>query len=83
MLQEEHVDTQYGKVHCVMTGTPRTKCPVILTYHDVGLNRRSYFSTYSSQETVHHIFVAEQDPTYCNMLCDFLSCLADHRQDLF
>lgn len=35
------MDTQYGKVHCTMTGTPRANRPVILTFHDIGLNRKS------------------------------------------
>lgn len=40
-FQEEDVETPYGKVHCTMTGTARSNRPVLLTFHDVGLNRES------------------------------------------
>lgn len=40
-FQEENVETPYGKLHCTMTGTVRSNHPVILTFHDVGLNCES------------------------------------------
>ncbi|XP_061674758.1 protein NDRG1-like [Syngnathoides biaculeatus] len=54
-ITEEHVDTQYGKVHCVMTGTPRANRPVILTYHDVGLNHKSCFEALFAHEDMQEI----------------------------
>lgn len=45
LLQEEHVETQYGNIHCILTGTPRSNRPAILTFHDVGLNRKSQLLT--------------------------------------
>ncbi|XP_041797591.1 protein NDRG1-like [Chelmon rostratus] len=54
-ITEEHVETQYGNVHCVMTGTPRANRPVILTFHDVGLNHKSCFSTLFNHEDMQEI----------------------------
>ncbi|KAM7382649.1 hypothetical protein PAMP_002371 [Pampus punctatissimus] len=54
-ITEEHIDTQYGKVHCIMTGTPRANRPVILTYHDVGLNHKSCFETLFNHEDMREI----------------------------
>ncbi|XP_023265035.1 protein NDRG1-like [Seriola lalandi dorsalis] len=44
-ITEEHVETLFGNVHCVMTGTPRANRPVILTFHDIGLNHKTCFET--------------------------------------
>ncbi|XP_069607946.1 protein NDRG3-like isoform X3 [Ranitomeya imitator] len=38
-----------------MRGTPRAKKPVILTYHDIGLNHKSCFSTFFNYEDMHEI----------------------------
>nr|XP_057939528.1 protein NDRG1-like [Doryrhamphus excisus] len=54
-IAEEHVDTQYGKVHCIMTGTPKANRPVILTFHDVGLNHKSCFETLFTHEDMQEI----------------------------
>uniref|UniRef100_A0A8C6UUT6 Protein NDRG2 n=1 Tax=Neogobius melanostomus TaxID=47308 RepID=A0A8C6UUT6_9GOBI len=54
-ITDEYVDTQYGKVHCIMAGTPRTKCPIILTYHDTGLNHKSCFETLFNHEDMREI----------------------------
>uniref|UniRef100_A0A7N6AHF0 N-myc downstream regulated 1b n=1 Tax=Anabas testudineus TaxID=64144 RepID=A0A7N6AHF0_ANATE len=42
---KEHVETQYGNMHCIMTGTRKANRPVILTFHDIGLNHKSCFET--------------------------------------
>ncbi|XP_030248504.1 protein NDRG1-like [Sparus aurata] len=44
-ITEENIETQYGKLHCTMTGTPRANRPVILTFPDVGLNHKTCFET--------------------------------------
>ncbi|XP_061919351.1 protein NDRG1-like [Entelurus aequoreus] len=54
-ITEEHVDTQYGQVHCIMMGTPKANRPVILTYHDVGLNHKSCFDTLFTHEDMQEI----------------------------
>uniref|UniRef100_A0A672G5K3 N-myc downstream regulated 1b n=1 Tax=Salarias fasciatus TaxID=181472 RepID=A0A672G5K3_SALFA len=54
-LKEEHVETQYGKVHCIMTGTPRANRPAILTFHDVGLNHKSCFEPLFKHEDMQEI----------------------------
>uniref|UniRef100_A0A8C6UM58 N-myc downstream regulated 1b n=1 Tax=Neogobius melanostomus TaxID=47308 RepID=A0A8C6UM58_9GOBI len=38
-----------------MAGTPRTKCPIILTYHDTGLNHKSCFETLFNHEDMREI----------------------------
>ncbi|CAG00008.1 unnamed protein product, partial [Tetraodon nigroviridis] len=52
---EENVETPYGMVHCTMTGTVRTNRPVILTFHDVGLNHKSCFGSLFDHEDMQEI----------------------------
>ncbi|KAM6909591.1 protein NDRG1-like [Xenentodon cancila] len=54
-ITEEHVETHYGDVHCIMVGTPRANRPAILTFHDVGLNHKSCFETLFNHEDVQEI----------------------------
>ncbi|KAM4632827.1 protein NDRG1-like [Polymixia lowei] len=54
-ITEEIVDTQYGKVHCTMTGIPKANRPVLLTYHDVGLNHKSCFETLFNHDDMQEI----------------------------
>ncbi|KAK2844333.1 hypothetical protein Q5P01_010992 [Channa striata] len=54
-INEEHVETQYGTVHCIMTGTLKANRPVILTFHDVGLNNKSCFETLFNHEDMQEI----------------------------
>lgn len=34
------METPYGRIHCTMKGVPKTDRPIILTMHDIGLNRK-------------------------------------------
>ncbi|XP_040020295.1 protein NDRG1 isoform X1 [Gasterosteus aculeatus] len=58
-ITEEHVETHYGNVHCIMTGTPKANLPVLLTFHDVGLNHKSCFDPLfiheDMQEIIRHL----------------------------
>ncbi|MEQ2303890.1 Protein ndrg1 [Ameca splendens] len=54
-ITEDHVETQYGDVHCILTGTPKANRPVILTFHDVGLNHKSCFETLFNHEDMQEI----------------------------
>ncbi|XP_039974016.1 protein NDRG1-like isoform X2 [Xiphias gladius] len=54
-ITEEHVETQYGNLHCIMKGTPRANRPGILTFHDVGLNHKTCFESLFSHEDMQEI----------------------------
>uniref|UniRef100_A0A671R3B7 Protein NDRG2 n=2 Tax=Sinocyclocheilus anshuiensis TaxID=1608454 RepID=A0A671R3B7_9TELE len=54
-VAENDVETPYGRVHCTMKGVPKGDRPVILTYHDIGLNHKSCFDTLFSHEDMQEI----------------------------
>ncbi|KAM4581417.1 protein NDRG1-like [Odontesthes bonariensis] len=58
-ITEEHVETPYGDVHCTIVGTMKANRPVILTFHDVGLNHKTCFESLFNhddmQEIVRHL----------------------------
>uniref|UniRef100_A0A671R3D3 Protein NDRG1-like n=1 Tax=Sinocyclocheilus anshuiensis TaxID=1608454 RepID=A0A671R3D3_9TELE len=54
-IEENDVETPYGRVHCTMKGVPKGDRPVILTYHDIGLNHKSCFDTLFSHEDMQEI----------------------------
>uniref|UniRef100_A0A8C2J3W3 N-myc downstream regulated 1a n=1 Tax=Cyprinus carpio TaxID=7962 RepID=A0A8C2J3W3_CYPCA len=54
-IEEHDVETPYGRVHCTMKGVPKGDRPVILTYHDIGLNHKSCFDSLFNHEDMQEI----------------------------
>ncbi|XP_060915987.1 protein NDRG1a isoform X2 [Labrus mixtus] len=54
-VSEHDVETPHGRIHCTMKGMPKGDRPVILTYHDVGLNHKTCWNTLFNHEDMSEI----------------------------
>ncbi|XP_060915986.1 protein NDRG1a isoform X1 [Labrus mixtus] len=55
VIKEHDVETPHGRIHCTMKGMPKGDRPVILTYHDVGLNHKTCWNTLFNHEDMSEI----------------------------
>uniref|UniRef100_UPI003AB0DCAC protein NDRG1a isoform X2 n=1 Tax=Centroberyx gerrardi TaxID=166262 RepID=UPI003AB0DCAC len=54
-VSEHDVETPHGRIHCTMKGVPKGDRPVILTFHDIGLNYKTCWNTLFNHEDMQEI----------------------------